>query len=675
MKTIIWKEIREHARWVPLGIIAIVIVLVLQWRSSILIFDRGQTLIGLVGLIASGIAICLGALQSWSDHRPAARALLLHRGITANTVFWGKLLSGFLLYAVAVIMPLLAMAVFIVAVGIDHLAATPMALLPAGLISIAAFGFWPASMLAVQRDAWFVGSRLFPGLVVGMTILICGVFMTDILQELAIVMALVMLVVLVAIARSVFVNNSQVATGGGRAGLTVVVTTVLLTAIFTVGSMLESYRLTIEGSSGRRVSHFYAVELGPAGRAWLTRRHNSPTTYRLETDRIAKMEPGRSVRDQLQSQDADWKPIPKIVTTDVSRYYDHTHAFGGRFIQIASNSIPSDEGFVQRFWVYDFVEDKMLVYKLDGFRKYRLESIIPPNASVGSFGRYLGTGHYDQAGNFSFVTSTGVYQVPGVGSEIELIYSWPKTSELVSLKVVSTTSVSAGNSRFSAASASGCVVDIALRFEDRIVLLNSTSAKNEAIREQTLGAFSGLDEVFLTEVHLPNYVGEKDSIRIARDPIHAGTYLGVVNGYVLDTGQVSWVRFDQDGQIKEQEQYADILTPDSNHLNGIELGLLIPPAVTGLGTGVASIAMAVESGGVRQAWEQAPSSTIETLTIVILLGGVQSVIGIPLAIWAARRRKLDRRTTRRWLWWAFFFGPCGSLAILAVYPRIATETC
>ena len=235
MKTIVWKEIREHARWVPLGVIAIAIVLILQWRASFLIFDGTKMLQSLVGLVASGIAICLGALQSWPDHRPAARALLLHRGITANTVFWGKLLSGFLLYAVAVFVPLLAMAAFIVAVGIDHKPATPAALLPSALISVASFSCWLASMLAVQRDAWILGSRLFPGVIAAMAILLCSILINAMLW-LAIAIALVTLIVLVAIAQSVFVNSSHVATGGGRAGLTVVVTTVLMTVTVCTGS-------------------------------------------------------------------------------------------------------------------------------------------------------------------------------------------------------------------------------------------------------------------------------------------------------------------------------------------------------------------------------------------------------------------------------------------------------
>ena len=99
MKTVLWKELREVACWAPLGVIPMVIVLVFGWWSSQLIFDEYQSLSFLVGLVASGIAVCLGLLQSWPDQRPAARALLLHRGITANAAFCGKLLAGLLLYS------------------------------------------------------------------------------------------------------------------------------------------------------------------------------------------------------------------------------------------------------------------------------------------------------------------------------------------------------------------------------------------------------------------------------------------------------------------------------------------------------------------------------------------------------------------------------------------------
>jgi len=172
MKTILWKELREHARWVPLGAILIITILMLEWWSTDLVFDAQEygsslALGSLVAIAASAIAVCLGVLQSWPDQRPAARALLLHRGITANAAFCGKLLAGLLLYAAAVFAPLLAMAAFIAAVGIEHRAASPSALLPAALMSVCAFSCWPAAMLVVQRDARVIGSYLLPGLTAG----------------------------------------------------------------------------------------------------------------------------------------------------------------------------------------------------------------------------------------------------------------------------------------------------------------------------------------------------------------------------------------------------------------------------------------------------------------------------------------------------------------------------
>jgi hypothetical protein len=661
MKTILWKELREHARWVPLGVIAIVIVLVLKWQSNELIFDASNygsslSLGSLIGLVAGGVAACLGVLQSWPDQRPAARALLLHRGITADAAFCGKLLAGLLLYAAAVFVPLLGMAAFIASIGIENRAASPGALLPSALMSIVAFSCWPAALITVQRDAWFMGSRFLPGLTVGLAVVGCGTLMNEVLW-LTNTITIATLVGFIAAARSVFVNSSHVATGTGRAGTAVAVTVALLALMMCLVSMIEMYRITHPQSSEQGVYHRYVVELGPNGEPWLTRSVYSQFSYTYEVDQVAKMVPGRSVRDQLQPVEDQWKPLQKWSPYQLANYRTR---LGQRFVSLHQASVPHNSSYLYRTWVFDANRDVVLVYRLGAFGRYQLEGKLLPPASVGSFGRVRNLGGHDEAGDFTLVSSTGVYRVPGDGSDVETIYALPKGSRFLGSEILSQKDPQADP------------FGVMVRLGERVILLERDIDEDAAAAAKSLGAFRGLDELFLTEVRLPNELATAQGISIARDPAGDGSYVGITHDWTHTEEQVSWLRFDTAGQIKEQEQHHD--NPSSVVISdGKEAAVLIPPAVFVVGAVIIAIENS-DSNGLQQGWEQAKANPADT-ALVVMLCSLNPIIAIPLAIWAARRRWLDKRTKWRWMFWAFFFGPSGSLAILAVYPRIAFETC
>lgn len=148
MITVVWKELRENTRWAALGFVAMAAALILEWQTSPLVFGGG----GLASMVAVFTAIALGILQTLRDKRPASRALLLHRGITADAVFAGKMLAGLALYSIAVFLPLLGMAILIAFNGIEHKAASPMSLVPTALLALFAFGFWPAALLVLPSS-------------------------------------------------------------------------------------------------------------------------------------------------------------------------------------------------------------------------------------------------------------------------------------------------------------------------------------------------------------------------------------------------------------------------------------------------------------------------------------------------------------------------------------------
>ncbi|MBC8355917.1 MAG: ABC transporter permease [Planctomycetes bacterium] len=658
MKTIFWKELREHARWTPMGIIPMVIVLVLKWQSTELIFDSGQygnslSLTSLVGLLAASIALCLGFVQTWSDQRPAARALLLHRGITADAAFCGKLLAGLLLYTVAVFGPLLGMAAFITSVGIEYRAASPSALIPSALIAIAAFSCWAAGLLMVQRNAWFFGSRLLPGLTAALAVFACGSLM-DVVFWLATTIGIATLVVYLTTARTVFVNSGQNATGVARAGLTVALTVAILTMVLSVAMMVETYRTRAAYARAAGNHNQYTVEFGPDGEPWLTRSHYSTTDYKYEIDQAAKMLPDRSVRDQLQPVPADWKPLHQWSSAG----YGYGYSRSRRFIHLGEASVPSGTEHVRRSWVLDRKQDAILVYAIRPRAWYRLEATLLPPEPIGTFGEMRNQSAVDVNGNFTIVTTTGVFQVPGNGTEVEVIYALPEHSKELFSEIQRQTDPQVNQLR------------LLLRFGDRVVLLETEHVDDSPT--MSLGPVRGLGVVYGSVVQLPDALATERTISIARDSAEGGDFVGLAPNWSQPQRPSDWFRFAADGKIIEKKQFTVGSTAAVVVETGNSFAAFVPPGAFAIGFAI----VAIENGdsGIEQVWSNAKAKPIES-AIPVAFGLIQPLLGILVAVWAARRRRLDKRATRRWLWWAFFYGPCGSLAILAAYPRIVRESC
>ena len=656
MKTVFWKELREHARWTPLGIIPMVIILVLKWQSTELIFDSSQygnslTLPSLVGLVSTSIALCLGLVQSWSDQRPAARALLLHRGITADAAFCGKLLAGLFLYAVAVFGPLLGMTLFIAAVGIEHRAASPEAMILPALISIAAFCCWPAALLMVQRNAWFFGSRLLPGLTAALAVWACGAMLEPLLW-LAITIGVAMLVVYLTTARTVFVNSGQMAIGVARAGLTVAVTVAILSVVLTAALMIESYRVRAAYARVAGNNNQYIVEFGPDGKPWLTRSHYSSVTYNYKVDQVAKMLPDRSVRDELQPVPAEWKPLRQWSRPSYTFY-----SSSRRFVHLGQASVPSGSEHIHRTWVLDRKQDAILVYAVRQRVGYRLESTLFPPNSIGAFGDVRNQSGVDVNGNFTIVTSTGVFQVVGNGSKVEAIYALPELSTDLLSEFQNQTNPALDE------------LSLMLRLSDRIVLLETEQIDDAP--KMSLGPVSGLGVVFGSVVRLPDALATATTISIARAPGAGSGFVGLANNWAPTEEPSHWLRFAADGKILEHEQFV-LGSSNSVVSTGDGMVAFVPPGVIAIGVAIAAIERA--DVDLEQVWKDATTKPIKTATLIVL-ALTQPLLGILFALGAARHRGLGKRATRRWLCWAFFFGPSGSLAILAVYPRVIREPC
>jgi hypothetical protein len=214
-----------------------------------------------------------------------------------------------------------------------------------------------------------------------------------------------------------------------------------------------------------------------------------------------------------------------------------------------------------------------------------------------------------------------------------------------------------------------------LRLADRVVLLESDLDESAASQARPIGEVGNIGRLYVTELQLPGELAELKSLSIARDPQHNDAYLGLAQSGTPDEQRILWARFDASGQIEAQQEYSENTGSGIVHHESVSTAF-IPPGVWALVLGTMPIATDKDwfEALWKNAWENAqedPAGTAWAALLYLLPG----IVGVPLAIWAARRRRLEKGQTRLCIAWGFLMGPAGSLSVLAVYPRIARDRC
>ncbi|MCA9190808.1 MAG: hypothetical protein KDB03_03560 [Planctomycetales bacterium] len=163
MKPLVWKELRENLRWLPLGLLVITVICLSVWSNrngSGPLMATG--LVTHLAIVTPLLAFALGIVQAYRDLQPAASAYLSHRGVTASDLYGAKLGAGFVIYIVSIVIPVLGLACCIGFQGMWQFPMRPAQVVPGLVFSLVAFAMHPAAMLMLARNASWWGTRVFP---------------------------------------------------------------------------------------------------------------------------------------------------------------------------------------------------------------------------------------------------------------------------------------------------------------------------------------------------------------------------------------------------------------------------------------------------------------------------------------------------------------------------------
>jgi len=166
MKAMLWKELRENFKWALLAMIGLCLAEIygLNYYDPLNYNNRGLTLCNPTFLMATSfgcaiVGLLLGFLQILPEQRRDQWAALLHRPVSRDTIFRGKVVAGLGLYLVATVVPFL-ICVWLAATPGHFLAPfVPSMVLP-GVADIGTgmVYYFAALLVALHRSSWF-GAR------------------------------------------------------------------------------------------------------------------------------------------------------------------------------------------------------------------------------------------------------------------------------------------------------------------------------------------------------------------------------------------------------------------------------------------------------------------------------------------------------------------------------------
>ena len=156
MRSLIWKELRENLKWVPLPGLVTLLVFFLYKPTTPMPDVSGSYFLCLTAVV---FGAALGFLQLIFEAHGDKRSLLLHRPLSRSRIFLAKASSGVALYVLALGIPF---------VCVESWMATPGKMpapyhwrmsLPWLADILSGLVYYFAGMLTAQREARWLGSR------------------------------------------------------------------------------------------------------------------------------------------------------------------------------------------------------------------------------------------------------------------------------------------------------------------------------------------------------------------------------------------------------------------------------------------------------------------------------------------------------------------------------------
>jgi hypothetical protein len=157
MKALIWKELRENLKFLPLPGLAILLVFLIDRPLTPMPGVSGAYFLCLIAVV---FGAALGFLQIFVESRGDKRSLLLHRPIGRSRIFLAKAIAGVGLYVLALGIPFACMEIWFATPGKMPAPYHWRTGLPWLADILSGLVYYFAGMLTAQREERWYGSRI-----------------------------------------------------------------------------------------------------------------------------------------------------------------------------------------------------------------------------------------------------------------------------------------------------------------------------------------------------------------------------------------------------------------------------------------------------------------------------------------------------------------------------------
>ncbi len=307
MRTMLWKELRENSKWAFLALLALTAAELYTLSSPRQAYSedfRDLTLCNSAFLLAtafgcSAIGVGLALVQILPELRRDQWAALLHRPVSRNTIFFGKVFAGLLLYAGAVVTPFFISTVYVAMPGQFAAPLVPGMLIP-GLsdLLLGPVFYFATLLLCLHRGNWW-GCRAAIGLSV------IPIFVEHLIAGWPFLLPLLGALVYLSAAWGAMLSNGSIQ-GQPRAARLALSLVVMIGAETAILLVLTGLEFLPKNASAPTPMPYTNFEVGSDGQVYLATQ-NGDGTNKL-TDAQGKLIPGSQV-EQLRQNTINILPL------------------------------------------------------------------------------------------------------------------------------------------------------------------------------------------------------------------------------------------------------------------------------------------------------------------------------------------------------------------------------